>query len=120
VRKLDTVFSKYIRARDGYCVVCGTSNQLQCGHLLSRIAYSTRWDEVNASAQCASCNIKHENNPAPYMLWFVKRFGEKKLEELNLQYNTPKKFSNNDLENMIEYYTKKLKDIENEQRICTI
>ena len=55
VKKLDSIFSQYIRQRnvigDGAkCFTCGKIDHwkhLQCGHFQSRRFYSTRWDETN-------------------------------------------------------------------------
>jgi hypothetical protein len=53
--------------------------------------------------------MKHEYNPATYMLWFIEKFGKKKLHELTLQYNTPRKFTTEELKEMIKKYENKLK-----------
>ena len=68
VKKLDKVFSQYIRFRDQRCVTCGSRENLQCGHLFSRTAYSTRWHPRNAFCQCSSCNLRHEHDPYPLVL----------------------------------------------------
>ena len=115
ITKLDKIFSKYIRARDIKCVVCGSEDHLQCGHLLSRINYSTRWDEKNANCQCGHCNIIHNNNPGPYMLWFIETYGKKELHKLTKQYNEKIKYKNSDIKELIEVYTKKLAELENER-----
>lgn len=104
VKKLDTYFSKWIRARDGRCVVCGTTERLNCGHLFSRIAYSTRWSELNCHAQCFKCNNSHEYDPYPMTSWFIKKFGEKAYDDLHREYSTPRKFKDYDLEELIERY----------------
>ena len=58
-KKLDNVFSKYIRAKyKKECYTCGSRpNVLQCGHFVSRLYLATRWDENNCRPQCAGCNI---------------------------------------------------------------
>ena len=61
VKKLDTVFSIYIRRRYAVndiakCVTCGKQDHwksLQCGHFMSRKHLSTRWNEDNCQVQCA-------------------------------------------------------------------
>jgi hypothetical protein len=117
IRKLDKIFSKYIRARDKKCVVCGSIEHLQCGHLLSRVNYSTRWDEINANCQCGHCNIVHNTNPGPYMLWFIETHGKKELHKLTKQYGESIKYKNIDIEIMIEEYTKKYAELEDERFI---
>lgn len=112
VNKLDKVFSQYIRMRDGVCVVCGTKDNLQCGHLYSRIAYSTRWDEDNAFAQCRNCNMRHEYDFEPLRKYAEMKHGKKKLKKIYIKYKTPVKLSNNDLQDLIKYYQNKLKEVE--------
>jgi hypothetical protein len=36
---------------------------LVCGHLFSRVAYSTRWDEANLYPICSWANIRMEDDP---------------------------------------------------------
>lgn len=53
---------------DGNCVLMGTpghicKGKIECGHLFSRIAYSTRWDEANLYPLCTKANIDMENDP---------------------------------------------------------
>jgi hypothetical protein len=115
VKRLDAVFSKYIRARDKKCVTCGAREQLQCGHLLSRVAYSTRWDEENCACQCAGCNIKHENNPAVFVMWYIKKFSQESLEKLVQKYKTVRKYPTHELEEMIKIYKQKLQDLKSEE-----
>lgn len=64
IRKLDEVFSRYIRLRDadehGYirCISCGRIhhfNETDCGHFINRSHMATRFDEQNCNGQCRSC-----------------------------------------------------------------
>ena len=58
-RKLDQVFSLYIRAKyPKKCYTCGKPNcTLQCGHFIPRTYLATRWEEMNCRPQCVGCNI---------------------------------------------------------------
>ena len=55
IKRLDAVFSQYIRLRHAKneiaeCYTCGKKDhykKLQCGHFMSRKHYATRWDEDN-------------------------------------------------------------------------
>ena len=104
VAELDRVFSLYIRKRDGRCVLCGTTERLQCGHLFSRTAYSTRWHTANAHGQCAKHNLMHEHDAWPFYSWFIHKFGREKFEQMHVAYNTPRKFTDAELEDMIETF----------------
>ena len=64
VKKLDKVFSLYIRLRDampsGYvrCISCGQIKpfaDVDCGHFHSRTHMATRFDEENCNAECRYC-----------------------------------------------------------------
>lgn len=111
VRNLDQVFSRYIRARDQRCVLCGTKEDLTCGHVFSRVAYSTRWDEENSFAQCLNENLTHEYDPYPFLLWYQNKFGKKKLDEVHRRYKTIRKISNGELADMLEVYKSKLNNL---------
>lgn len=113
VAKLDKVFSEYIRARDdGKCVTCGSTERPTCGHIFSRSAYSTRWDPDNAFCQCWGCNYKHEFDPYPLTEYAREFHGKKKYDEVHRRYNTPRKFPDYELEEMIEKFTQMKKTLE--------
>lgn len=111
VKELDRVFSIFIRQRDKRCVTCKNLNglPLTCGHLFSRVAYSTRWDELNCHCQCTGCNMYHEHNAHRFTGWFIKKFGVEKYELLSRRYAHTAKLSNSDIEVLIRHYKAVLK-----------
>jgi len=108
VAKADKYFSLYIRKRDEICVTCGARDNLQCGHLFSRIAYSTRWDEYNAYCQCRSCNLYHEACPAPLTNYFLSKYGQGAYMALYQKYRTTHKYYDAELDELANYYKEKL------------
>lgn len=112
VKKADELFSKIIRARDGVCIVCGTTEKLSNGHLHSRIAHSTRWDPENCWAQCWSCNSRHEYDFYPMAEAVKKKLGQEKYDALHLRYRTPVKISTPELAEMVERFKQELKEME--------
>ena len=112
VSKLDKVFSLYIRGRDKRCVLCGKREDLNCGHLLTRNAYSTRWDEQNCACVCTGCNLRHENDASHHTLWYIKKYGLTSYEALVLMHHTTRKFKNDELQALILEYTNKVKSLE--------
>jgi len=105
VAKLDKVFSEYIRKRDGNrCVTCGSLERPTCGHVFSRSSYSTRWDEQNAWCQCWGCNYKHEFDPYPLTEYARKTLGQELYDEVHLRYNTPHKFKDFEIQEMIDKF----------------
>ena len=116
VKKLDVVFSQYIRLsnadNNGYCT-CVTCNktfhwkQIQAGHFMSRKHYSTRWDERNVKPQCVRCNIYNQGEGYLYSLYLGNKLSKKLLEESR----ELRKFTNIELEEMIADYTERLKKL---------
>jgi 5-methylcytosine-specific restriction endonuclease McrA len=105
VRKLDKLVSQIVIARDGKCIVCGTTQNLTCGHLFSRVAYSTRWDLDNCYAQCLSCNLRHEYDPYPMTQAVILKLfngGTTTLDILHYKYVTVHKFKTYELEELYE------------------
>ena len=113
VKNLDTVFSQYIRLRYAKdeiaeCVTCGKNDhwkKLQCGHFMSRRHYSTRWDENNVGVQCYGCNIKSQGQ----QFLFAKYLGLELAEQMVLKSKQTVKFTDADLQDMIQHYKDKLK-----------
>ena len=108
--RADKYFSLYIRARDGRCVNCGTTEQLTCGHLFSSAHYSTRWDERNAFCQCTGCNLKHEHDPYPLIAYYLSLHSQEDLDRLHAKWSTATKLTTNDILEIGSVYLNKLKD----------
>lgn len=116
VKKLDTVFSQYIRLsnadNNGYCT-CVTCNktffwkEIQAGHFMSRKHYSTRWDERNVKPQCVRCNIYNQGEGYLYSLYLGDKLSKKLLEESR----ELRKFTNIELEEMIADYSERVKKL---------
>jgi len=108
IKKLDVIFSQYIRRRkavDGIaeCVTCGRKNEwkkLQAGHFISRTKYSVRWNEDNVQVQCYSCNMHGQGQQYLYSL----HLGREKSWELYQKSLEASKYTNEDLEDMINHY----------------
>lgn len=80
--RADRLFSQYIRARDGVCVECGSTDNLQCAHILSRRFNNTRTDENNAVTLCARHHMFFTGEPVEWGLWVVERMGREAYDEL--------------------------------------
>lgn len=126
VKKLDEVFSQYIRLRAtdfaGYaiCVTCGVSKpwkEQQCGHYESRGKYGTRWDEKNCNVQCYRCNVALKGNYPAYSRYLVRKFGAGILDELELKSNQSPKFSLGELQLMIDDYSQRVKSLTNRGQV---
>jgi len=117
IRKLDKIFSAYIRQRDadkkGYCTCCTCGKklpitQIHCGHFMSRRFMITRWDEENCSAQCAGCNTFNQGEQYKFGVFLDKKYGEGKAQELLEKSRKTMKYSVTDLQELFEYFKKKI------------
>ena len=108
---LDKVFSEYIRARDGRCFTCGSTENLQCGHLFSRVSLVTRWFEKNAHAQCNGCNLRHEYDFAVYEDAFINCYGQEEYDRLKALHYKSIKLSRAELIELIGIYQNKLEEL---------
>ena len=116
VKKLDTVFSQYIRRssadNNGYCT-CVTCNktfhwkEIQAGHFMSRKHYSIRWSEENVRPQCVACNVYRAGEQYKYSIFL----GSELANVLYLKSKELVKFTNYELEDMINDYSDKLKKL---------
>jgi len=117
IKKLDQIFSLYIRLRYASnemseCYTCGKVDhykKLQCGHFMSRRHYATRWDEDNCQVQCYSCNVMRYGEQYKFGLRLAK---EKELnlpEKLLAKTRKITKFSDVDIKEMIDLYKEKVR-----------
>lgn len=90
-KKLDKLFSKWVRDKDGNCFtcdrVCFGSNR-HAAHFITRGHMSTRWNPVNVQIGCYRCNINLYGNQYEFGLRLDKKFGQgtaKKLYDLSRQ-----------------------------------
>ncbi len=127
-KKLDIVFQKYIRIRDSnskgvcQCISCGKpiiygSGQLHAGHYFPRQHMGTRWNEKNVNGQCSYCNHFLSGNQHGYLTGLIKKYGETVITELECAKSLVKKYSDFDGKLLIEYYSKKIKELEKEKSI---
>jgi|TARA_R110000782_G_scaffold134280_2_gene226682 hypothetical protein len=117
VKKLDTVFSKWTRLSNAdnngncTCVTCDKVffwKEIQAGHFMSRKHYSIRWSEDNVKPQCAACNVFRYGEQYKYSLFL----GKVAAESLYLQSKKLVKYTNYELQDLIDLYSSKLKALE--------
>ena len=114
IKKLDAVFSKYIRLRDadteGYCrcSTCGEVHhwtKIQAGHFISRKHYATRWNEDNVHAQCVACNVFRYGEQYKFSLYLGDKLSKELLEKSILI----AKFTDIEIKEMIDDYNDRIK-----------
>ena len=109
--ELDRITSLLVRARDGRCVTCGTTEDLQCSHYFKRRFLATRWNLQNCNAQCAEHNELHNRVPWPYREYMVKRIGEDGLDELFKLRNSKWRPSDDELQALLDDLNRQLREI---------
>lgn len=108
VAELDRTFSFFIRRRDGLktggtCIFDFCGGMIECCfHFITRAKHSVRWDERNAVGACASCNFTMEFNPHPFINWYISKHGLPAYQELFRDSNRIAKFSNDDLQTILD------------------
>ena len=117
-KRADRVFSDWIRcsAASGpmecaTCITCGAVHKwtlLQCGHFISRVHLSTRYDERNCAPQCYACNVLRRGTPGEFALYLQRRYGPNIIAELVEKKRISVKLGRGDLESLIETYQEKL------------
>ena len=117
IKKLDTIFSKYIRLRDsnsegiGFCITCGKPGYwkyMDCGHFIKRQHMSTRYDEKNCNLQCKGCNCFEQGADALYTLALEKKYGPGTSLLLLEMRNHRTRYPVFYFEKLIKEYTKKV------------
>lgn len=117
-KKLDKVFSAYIRLRDampsGYfrCISCGQIkpfDQADCGHFFSRRNMSVRFDEDDCHAECKFCNRFSSDHLIAYQANLICKIGMQRFELLSAKSHQFKHWSDFELEAMIKHYTAEVK-----------
>jgi hypothetical protein len=112
IKKLDTIFSKYIRARDNYtCYTCRKQLEprySQAGHFNSRMHHSTRFDERNVHAQCYACNVMMHGNALEYAKRLLEDYGQEVIDDLWKKKHETKHWSAKELQELIDVYKQKL------------
>ena len=103
-KKADDVFAKHIRNRDKTCITCGTIHKGTNSHLFRRGRQSTRFNEYCNNRQCEPCNALHNTDSEPYKQWFIKKYGEEKYLEVEQLSWTIKKWTREELEEIIATY----------------
>lgn len=79
--KCDAIYSKIIRSV-AHCEHCGSTDFLQCAHVVSRRYSATRTDLSNAFCLCAGCHRRFTDWPLEFNKFVEKKIGLEAYEEL--------------------------------------
>ena len=122
IKKLDTVFSEYIRRKYAdkkgivSCYTCGKKaywkgEGMQNGHFISRRSRILRWDERNCRPQCYSCNVMRYGESYIFGVKLNQEYNYNIADELLIESKKIIKQSDEDLKNLIKLYEDKIKEI---------
>ena len=121
IKRLDTIFSLYIRLRDadknGFCtcITCKKKyhyKELDAGHFISRRHFSVRYDPFNVYSQCRYCNRYNAGQQYIYSIELEKK--ETGLPKRLLEKSKKTvKLSNDELISLINRYKEFVKLMEN-------
>ena len=123
-RKLDEIFSIFIRLRDsdsqgiGKCISCGKLihwKKADNGHYIGRQHKATRWDEINCNLQCRHCNRFEEGFKVQYRIGLIQKYDLKTVELLELKQSNTSKINQFEMECLIKIYREKVKKLESEK-----
>lgn len=78
---LDRRFSAIVRSV-GFCRACGSTERLQCAHIVSRRYLGVRFSFDNAMCLCASCHLKYTHRPLEWEVYITEQFGPDLLPSL--------------------------------------
>jgi len=118
------VFNKYIRLRDQgqNCISCNKpikAGNCDAGHLWSAGGHANiRFNEFNVNGQCSRpCNKDLSGDVNNYRIGFIEKYGSDKLAEIDLIAKISRKYSVDELKEIISVYKAKVKNIENNLKI---
>ena len=116
VKLAQQVFNKFIRLRDAgnLCISCQKKPLKEnAGHFYNaNNHWSVRFDERNVHLQCEHCNTYLSGNLIYYRENLLKKIGIEEFENLSVEATKTRKFTTDELKEIISTYKKKIKEIE--------
>jgi len=116
LKEAQTIFNKYIRLRDMglVCISCQQPpKKKNAGHYFSSGGHSNvRFDEDNVHLQCEACNTFLSGNLLNYQIGIQKKIGAQKLLELQERAHLTKKWTIDELKEIIKTYKTKVRSLQ--------
>jgi hypothetical protein len=115
MKEAQKVFNQYIRLRDKHkaCVSCESKlgSKYDAGHYFSSGGHkAVTFDEDNVHGQCVACNQYKHGNLLNYQIGIEKRIGAERLLQLHEKAHQTRKYSADELQEIIKTYKKKIKN----------
>lgn len=104
--ELEELWKFACMARDNFtCQYCGSKEDLQVHHIVSRKHMNTKFDLENGITLCKKCHAKislNNNERMLFMLWYFKKYGIEKYEKLQEKARVVRRWTVSELEKAIE------------------
>ena len=116
IKLAQQVFNKYIRLRDAgnVCISCQKKPLKEnAGHFYNaNNHWSVRFNEINVHLQCEHCNTFLSGNLIYYRENLLRKIGIEEFENLSVEATKTRKFTIDELKEIISTYKKKCKELE--------
>jgi len=117
IKLAQQTFNKYINLRDKKlpCISCGKSitGRVNASHYFNaNNHWNVRFNEFNVHSSCITCNQYLSGNLIEYRKGLINKIGEEQLTLLELEANKTRKFTIEELKEIINTYKKKIKQYE--------
>lgn len=109
-------FNKYINRRDkGHpCISCGKTitGRVNASHYFNaNNHWAVRFDEDNVHSSCITCNQYLSGNLIEYGQRLIVKIGQEKYDRLCTEAKKTRKYSIDELKNIVTLYKQKLKEL---------
>ena len=120
VKMTQIIFNKFIRLRDKgqVCISCQKpALKENAGHFFNaNNHWNIRFDERNCHLQCEHCNTYLSGNLIEYQRNLIHKIGIESYHELEAEARKTRKFTKDELKEIITEYKQKVKQLENESK----
>ena len=121
LRLTQQTFNKFIRLRDkgNVCISCQKKPLKEnAGHFFNaNNHYNVRFDERNVNLQCEHCNTYLSGNLIEYQRNLIHKIGIESYHELEADARKTRKFTKDELKEIITEYKQKVKQLENDNKL---
>ena len=117
IKAAQIVFNLYIRLRDAgnVCISCQKEAKKEnAGHFWNaNNHWNVRFDERNVHLQCEHCNTYLSGNLIEYQKQLINKIGTAEYLDLEQEAKKTRKFSKEEVKNIISVYKGKIKELKN-------
>lgn len=116
LKEAQTIFNKYINLRDKGlpCVSCGKpiKGRVNASHFWNaNNHHNVRFDEDNVHSSCITCNQFLSGNLLEYRTRLCSKIGQERFDELEAKRHVTKKWTKDELKEIIKKYKDLVRDM---------